>query len=65
MSDPVLAAHARGDAGAMARAYAEAAERSEGDGRAFLLTHAWVHALEAGDALAERMERELRAMGRV
>ncbi|MGR3540209.1 MAG: hypothetical protein ACU0BS_02095 [Hasllibacter sp.] len=52
------------DAGA-ARLYARAARSAPSeDARAFLLTHAMVHALAAGDPLAARAEAQLRAMGR-
>ena len=60
----LLAAHAAGDAETMARLYADAAAASEGEARAFLLTHAWVHALEAGDPRAPALEAALREMGR-
>ena len=60
----LLAAHAAGDAARMARLYRAAARNAGGEARAFLLTHAWVHALDAGCAWAGEVEAELRGMGR-
>jgi hypothetical protein len=36
---------------------------AEGPAEAFWLTQAWIHALEAGDARAEKLRGRLRAMG--
>lgn len=61
----LLAAHAANDRRALVALYLEAA-RTIGDEaeRAFLLTHAWVFALEAGDPAAAELETRLRDMGR-
>ena len=60
------AAHATGDGKALAVLYAQAAERTaEETACAFYLTHALVHALEAGDALAAPFRARLAEMGRI
>jgi hypothetical protein len=41
-----------------------AAQAREATQRGFFLTHAYVHALEAGDPRAETLRDRLRAMGR-
>ncbi|MBY6155654.1 hypothetical protein KUV47_20730 [Vannielia litorea] len=58
----LLAAHAAGDGAALARLYAEAAERG-GPGAEFYLTQAWIFALEAGVPEAEKYGARLRAQG--
>jgi hypothetical protein len=60
----LLAAHYAADGAALARLYAEAGARAEGDAAAFFLTHAYVFALEAGDARAGDLHARLVAMGR-
>jgi hypothetical protein len=60
----ILAAHARGDGAALVAGYADAARGRGPDEAAFLLTQAWIFALEAGDARAEALGARLRAMGR-
>jgi len=61
----LLAAHAAGDAGGLVGLYAEAADGAAGpDAAAFFLTHAYVHALEAGDARAAGLHARLRRAGR-
>ncbi|MEM6438861.1 MAG: hypothetical protein AAF763_04060 [Pseudomonadota bacterium] len=48
----------------MAALHEAAAELMDGPAARFHLTHAWVHALEAGEAApAARLERRLRAAG--
>ena len=61
----LLAAHAAGDVEALITLYTRASEQAVQDvARGFYLTHAYVFALEAGDARAEYLARELRKMGR-
>ena len=61
-------AHASGDLDALVRLYTAAADREEAEGRidraCFLLTHAWIFALEAGDDRAEGLKARLVAHGR-
>lgn len=64
----LLDAHRRGDGAAMANIYVEAANGAEADGdadrAAFLLTQAWIFALEAGLSLARDIHARLVSMGR-
>lgn len=64
----LLAAHAAGDLAALVDGYAAAADLAEAAGdvnrACFFLTHAWVFALEAGDARADRLRARLVAHGR-
>lgn len=61
----LLAAHDRGDRGALARLYAQAADTATTeDAAAFYLTHAYIFALEAGAATAPALRDRLCAMGR-
>ncbi|MEL6798821.1 MAG: hypothetical protein AAFO80_02990 [Pseudomonadota bacterium] len=64
----LLAAHAADDRGALVRLYAEAGDAAEvagdRDRAAFYLTHAYVFALEAGDARAEGLHVRLKGWGR-
>lgn len=64
----LLAAHERSDPAELAVLYGDAAERAGRKGdvtcEAFFLTHALVHALEAG-ARAELYAARLRDMGRL
>lgn len=61
----ILAAHAAGDAGTLARLYEKAAREQTGeDARAFFLTQAYVLALEAGLPSAPDLRRALVALGR-
>ncbi|RVT85660.1 hypothetical protein DXV76_07875 [Rhodobacteraceae bacterium CCMM004] len=64
----LCAAHARADAGALIRLYDAAAQRRLADGRldaaCFYLTHAYVHALEAGSDQASAFRARLRDHGR-
>ncbi|SFK56608.1 hypothetical protein [Shimia haliotis] len=61
----LLAAHAAHDQSALIRLYSEAAHSAQNNtARGFYLTHAYVFALESGDARAERLRAELKAMGR-
>ncbi|MGR3636358.1 MAG: hypothetical protein ACU0BK_10595 [Shimia sp.] len=69
MSDPLdqrlLAAHAAGDAPTLVALYCQAAETAATDeARGFFLTHAYVFALEIGDARAPDLRQELSEMGR-
>ena len=59
----LLAAHAKGDHAALIGLYAEAAEAATGAAAAFYLTHAFVFALEAGDARAPVLKARLVAIG--
>ncbi len=68
MSDKaLLAALAAGDHALAARLYMETAEASSGDdASAFYATHAYVHALQAGQAaIEERAGALLRRLGRL
>ncbi len=64
----LLAAHAAGDAAALAALYAEAGDRAEArgavDAACFFLTQAYVFALEAGHAAAATLHARLVAHGR-
>ncbi len=64
----MLAAHAMKDQLALVVLYAEAAERSEAAGdveaACFYLTHAYVFALDEGDARAVDLHARLKARGR-
>ncbi|MEM8579060.1 MAG: hypothetical protein AAGF60_14520 [Pseudomonadota bacterium] len=61
----LAAAHAAGDAIALIEVYTEAAEAApDVDTACFFLTHAYVFALEAGDARAELLRTRLAAHGR-
>ncbi len=64
----LLAAHAAGDGAALARLYAQAADEAEARGQearaGFYLTHAYVFALEQGDAAAGALHARLKALGR-
>ncbi|WP_425039170.1 hypothetical protein [Primorskyibacter sp. S187A] len=52
------------DAPLLVQLYTEAAAQSQAPRqRAFLLTHAYVHALECGHAGTERLKQELIAIG--
>ncbi|MBF9061302.1 hypothetical protein HKCCSP123_19145 [Rhodobacterales bacterium HKCCSP123] len=59
----LLAAHARGDRAALIGLYAEAAEAAQDTAAAFYLTHAFVFALEAGNARAPVLKARLVAIG--
>ena len=59
----LLRAHAAGDRTALAGLYAEAAGTVAGPAAAFYLTHAYVHALEAGDPRAEGLRTRLVEIG--
>ena len=62
----LLAAHAAGDVEALITLYTCASEEAAMDvARGFYLTHAYVFALEAGDARAEDLADQLRAQGRL
>ena len=61
----LLAAHAGHDHLALVALYAEAAQAAEtDDARGFFLTHAYVFALETGDARTAALHAQLVAMGR-
>ena len=60
LDDRLLAAHAARDRAALVRLYTEAADGAKSpQAAAFYLTHAYVHALEAGLAEAETLRRKL------
>lgn len=61
----LLAAHDSGDLSALVGLYEMAAtEANAADASGFYLTHAYVFALELGDARADDLRRRLAAMGR-
>lgn len=64
----LLAAHACNDLDALVALYQEAADCREADAEieaaCFYLTHAFVYALEAGHADAERLQLRLWKLGR-
>jgi hypothetical protein len=60
----LLAAHGRGDKAALIGLYAQAAKAADDPvARSFFLTHAYVFALEAGDARAAYLKARLVARG--
>ena len=62
----LLAAHATGDGCALIGLYEEAAkEAADETASGFYLTHAFIYALEQGDARAGALRMRLRAMGRM
>jgi hypothetical protein len=61
----LLAAHARDDRAALVALYEEAADAVTSEvARGFYLTHAFIFALDLGDARAARLRDRLKAMGR-
>jgi hypothetical protein len=61
----LIAAHAAGDGARLAALYEEAAHAAAAeDARGFYLTHALVHALEAGSPRAAALRAALVALGR-
>ncbi len=64
----LLDAHGRDDPGELCALYAEAADLKEAEGdvdaTCFYLTHAFVYALQAGDDVAEALQRRLWRYGR-
>ena len=69
LDQALLQAHAEGDSTALIRLYSLAADAAEGAGEidraCFYLTHAFVFALEAGDARADHLRARLHEMGRI
>ncbi|SFR49233.1 hypothetical protein [Litoreibacter janthinus] len=62
----LLAAHAAGDVDALITLYTRAADEAAKDvAQGFYLTHAYIFALEAGDARADGLAARLRAQGRL
>ncbi len=62
----LIAAHEAGDGAALIDLYTKAADAAPDEAASgFFLTHAYVFALEAGDARAAGLHRRLSAMGRV
>ena len=59
----LLAAHATGNKAALIALYSEAAELEAREAASFFLTHAYIHALEAGDARAAPLRAALVAAG--
>jgi hypothetical protein len=59
----LLAAHAAGDRAELIALYADAADLTGGVAAAFYLTHAYVFALEAGDARSPSLRARLVEMG--
>ena len=68
LDERLLAAHAAGDLPALAMLYSQAADAREASGdidaACFYLTHAFVFALEAGDAQGPGLHARLKAHGR-
>ncbi|MEO1676747.1 MAG: hypothetical protein AAFU80_01155 [Pseudomonadota bacterium] len=61
----LLEAHSRGDREALVTLYAHAADEVDTEAEAgFLLTHAYVFALESGDRRATALHARLCALGR-
>lgn len=64
----LIAAHESGDLPALVALYSKAAQEAEAagdvDAACFFLTHAYVFALEAGDARSEALHQRLKAYGR-
>ena len=62
----LLAAHAADDRRALIALYTEAGDQAVSEtARGFYLTHAFVFALELGDARADTLRARLAAMGRI
>lgn len=60
----LLEAHERRDLAALVGLYTQAAEaRHQAEAQAFYLTHAYVFALDAGDARAQGLHARLVALG--
>ncbi len=60
----LLEAHARGDRSELVRLYTEASDvAADRVAQAFYLTHAYVFALEAGDAQADALRQRLVELG--
>lgn len=65
LQDRLLAAHAAGDLPELVALYAEAADSAnDRDASCFFLTHAYVYALDAGDARSGALHARLVACGR-
>ncbi len=65
LDDMLIAAHARDDRAALVDLYARAADTvNDLDAACFYLTHAYVFALELGDARASGLHARLKAEGR-
>lgn len=65
LEDRLAAAHEAGDLPALVAVYTDAADRAaDMDAACFFLTHAYVFALEAGDARAAGLRARLAAAGR-
>lgn len=65
LDDRLLDAHARDDRAALVGLYTRAAETArDRDAACFYLTHAYVFALERGDARAAELHGRLKAAGR-
>ncbi len=65
LDDQLLAAHARNDRAALVGLYTQAADcAGDPDATCFYLTHAYVFALELGDARAPALHARLKDAGR-
>ncbi|MGP6086242.1 hypothetical protein [Antarctobacter jejuensis] len=65
LDDRLLRAHARDDRRALVDLYTQAADQvNDLDAACFFLTHAYVFALELGDARASALHARLKAEGR-
>ncbi|WP_143152640.1 hypothetical protein [Marivita hallyeonensis] len=65
LHEALLEAHAKGDKRALMALYEDAAEQStDDDAVGFFLTHAYIFALDCGDARATELRGRLVSMGR-
>ena len=68
LAEQINLAHARHDLTALVRLYSKAAEISRAAGdidkASFLLTYAWIYALDVGSAEADGLRQQLIALGR-
>ena len=66
LEQELLAAHERDDQEALITGYTKAADaENDVDAACFFLTHAYIFALEAGDARAETLRDRLASHGRI
>ena len=66
LQERLLAAHARDDRRALVVLYTEAADKTDDlDAACFYLTHAYIFALEMGDAATQTLYQRLKVHGRV
>ncbi|MGV6839741.1 MAG: hypothetical protein ACWA40_06065 [Planktomarina sp.] len=66
MNDRIMAAHAAGDKRALVKLYAQGADQAKDEDTAlFLLTTAYVYALEIGHTETDRLHQKLSQAGRI